>query len=186
MHCYSRFRVVPKNLPFTTMPVEEAMKSVILQMAQNVTETWTTSELYSIYTATSRNWSRKQFVYISSKAMSRWEHTLKLFTHTMICLGHVDIPFMPPAPSLYICLLAKRICWYSCLTICVSINMSSCHQICFGIFGKVVYLSSIPTEVAGIVVMTGCSNVWQFFSGSIAGGRSHCFVLLEGISVPGV
>ena len=62
MHCYNRFRAVPKKPPFTTTPMEEAMKSVILEMAQNVTKTWTTSELYTMYTAASGNLSKKQFV----------------------------------------------------------------------------------------------------------------------------
>ena len=44
------------------MPMEEAMKTVISKMAQNVTETWTTSELYSMYTTESGHLSRKQFV----------------------------------------------------------------------------------------------------------------------------
>ena len=51
-----------KKLPFTTTPVEEAMKYVISKMTQNVTETWTTSELYAMYTAASGNLSRKYFV----------------------------------------------------------------------------------------------------------------------------
>ena len=59
MHCYNRFRAVPKKPPFTTTPMKEAMKSVISEMAQNVTETWTTSELYSMYTAASGNLSKK-------------------------------------------------------------------------------------------------------------------------------
>ena len=61
-HCYNSFRVVPKKLSSTTMPLEEAMKSIISKIAQNVTETWTTSELYSMYTAASGHLSRKQFV----------------------------------------------------------------------------------------------------------------------------
>ena len=62
MHCYDRFCAVPKKPPFATMPMEEAMKSVISEMAQNVTEIWTTSELYSMYTAASGNLSKQQFV----------------------------------------------------------------------------------------------------------------------------
>ena len=38
------------------------MKSVISEIAQNVTETWATLELYSMYTVVSGNLSKKQFV----------------------------------------------------------------------------------------------------------------------------
>ena len=51
--CYNKFRFVPLNHPSIVAPVEEALRSVVLTMAENATETWTTSELYSIYLAAS-------------------------------------------------------------------------------------------------------------------------------------
>ena len=43
-------------------PVGEALRSVVMTMAENMTETWTTSELYSMYLAATGTGSRRQFV----------------------------------------------------------------------------------------------------------------------------
>ncbi|XP_068232533.1 uncharacterized protein [Palaemon carinicauda] len=43
-------------------PVEEALRSVVTTMAENMIETWTTSELYSMYLAASGTGSSKHFV----------------------------------------------------------------------------------------------------------------------------
>ena len=43
-------------------PVGEALRSVVTTMAENMTETWTISELYSMYLAASGTVSRRQFV----------------------------------------------------------------------------------------------------------------------------
>ena len=43
-------------------PVEEALRSVVTTMAENMTETWTTLELYSMYLAASGTAARRQFV----------------------------------------------------------------------------------------------------------------------------
>lgn len=60
--CYNRFRVVPVTHPTMMTPVEEALRSVLSTMVENVTETWTTSELYSMYLAASGTVSRRQFI----------------------------------------------------------------------------------------------------------------------------
>jgi len=62
VHCYNRFRVVPVNHPSIMAPVEEALRSLVSKMAENATETWMTSELYSMYLAASGTVSRRQFV----------------------------------------------------------------------------------------------------------------------------
>ena len=41
-------------------PVEEALRSVLTTMAEKLTETWTISELYSVYPATSGTVSGRQ------------------------------------------------------------------------------------------------------------------------------
>ena len=51
--CYDKFRVVPVSRPPMMAPVEEALRSMVTTMAENMTETWMTSELYSMYLATS-------------------------------------------------------------------------------------------------------------------------------------
>ena len=60
--CYNSFRVVAVTHPPTKEPEEEALRLVISTMAENVTETWTTSEVYSMYNAASGTLSKKQFV----------------------------------------------------------------------------------------------------------------------------
>ena len=50
--------------------------------------------------------SSSDTVYTCSMAMSRWAHTLKLFTNTATCSGLVEMPFMPPEPFprlMYVC-----------------------------------------------------------------------------------
>ena len=60
--CYNTFRVVSLPRPSMMAPVGEALKSVVTTMAENMTETWTISELYSTYLAASGTVSRRQFV----------------------------------------------------------------------------------------------------------------------------
>ena len=52
--------------PCPAPPVGEALSSVVTMMAENMTETWTTSELYAMYLAASSMYlatvSRRQFV----------------------------------------------------------------------------------------------------------------------------
>jgi len=43
-------------------PVGEALRSMVMTMAENMTDTWTTLELYSMYLAASGTVSRRQFV----------------------------------------------------------------------------------------------------------------------------
>ena len=60
--CYDKFRVVPISRPSMMTPVEEALRSVVTTMAENMTDTWTTTELYDMYLAASGTVSRRQFV----------------------------------------------------------------------------------------------------------------------------
>ena len=60
--CYNRFRIVSVTRPSITEPLEEALRSVLSMMAENATESWTTSELYAMYVAASGTVSRRQFV----------------------------------------------------------------------------------------------------------------------------
>lgn len=59
VQCYNRFRVIPVTHPTMLTPVDEALRSVLLHMTDNVTETWTTTELYSMYQAASGTVSKK-------------------------------------------------------------------------------------------------------------------------------
>ena len=59
---YNRFRIVSVTRPSITEPLEEALRSVLSMMAENATESWTTSELYVMYVAASGTVSRRQFV----------------------------------------------------------------------------------------------------------------------------
>ena len=43
---YNRFRIISVTRPSITEPLDEALRSVLLIMAENATESWTTSELY--------------------------------------------------------------------------------------------------------------------------------------------
>ena len=60
--CYDKFRVVSVSRPSLMAPVEEALRFVVTTMAENMTETWTTSDLYSMYLAASGTVSRRQFL----------------------------------------------------------------------------------------------------------------------------
>ena len=60
--CYNRFRIAYVTRPSITEPLEEALSSVLSMMAENATESWTTSELYVMYVAASGTGSRRQFV----------------------------------------------------------------------------------------------------------------------------
>jgi hypothetical protein len=59
---YKMFCVVPVTRPSIMAPVEEALRSVLSTMAENATEDWTKSELYSLYLAASGTVSRRQLV----------------------------------------------------------------------------------------------------------------------------
>ena len=59
--CYNRFCAIPVK-PITMEPDEEALRSVITVMTDNMTETWTTSEFYLQYTAASGVLSKRQFI----------------------------------------------------------------------------------------------------------------------------
>ena len=59
---YNRFRIVSVTRPSITETLEEAVRSVLSIMAENATESWTTSELYVMYVAASGTVSRRQFV----------------------------------------------------------------------------------------------------------------------------
>ena len=48
---YNRFRIVSVTRPSITKTLEEAVRSVLSIMAENATESWTTSELYVMYVA---------------------------------------------------------------------------------------------------------------------------------------
>ena len=60
--CYNRFRIVPVIRPSFVTPVEEALRSVISTMAENVTDTWTTSDLYFMYLCASGTVLKRQFM----------------------------------------------------------------------------------------------------------------------------
>ena len=59
---YNRFRIVSVTRPSITETLQEALRSVLSIMADNATESWTTSELYVMYVAASGTVSRRQFV----------------------------------------------------------------------------------------------------------------------------
>ena len=59
---YNHFRIVSVTRPSITETLEEALRSVLSMMAENATESWTTSELYVMYVAASGTVSRLQFV----------------------------------------------------------------------------------------------------------------------------
>ena len=59
---YNCFRIVSVTRPSITETFEEAVRSVLSIMAQNATESWTTSKLYVMYVAASGTVSRLQFV----------------------------------------------------------------------------------------------------------------------------
>ena len=59
---YNRFRIVSVTRPSITETLEEALRAVLSIMAENATESWTTSELYVMYVAASGTVSRRQFV----------------------------------------------------------------------------------------------------------------------------
>ena len=48
--------------PSITEPLEEALRAFLSMMAENVTESWTTSELYAMYLAASGTVSIRQLV----------------------------------------------------------------------------------------------------------------------------
>ena len=58
----NRFRIVSVTRPSITEPLEEALRFVLSMMAENATESWTTSELYAMYVAASGTASRRQFM----------------------------------------------------------------------------------------------------------------------------
>ena len=59
---YNHFRIISVTRPSITEPLEEALGSVLSNMAENATESWTTSELYVMYVSASGTVSRQQFV----------------------------------------------------------------------------------------------------------------------------
>ncbi|KAG1674268.1 hypothetical protein GQR58_015168 [Nymphon striatum] len=60
--CYNKFRVVPVSRPSMMAPVEDALRSVVTTMSENMVETWTTTELYSMYIAASGTVTKRQFL----------------------------------------------------------------------------------------------------------------------------
>ena len=61
--CYDKFRVIPLSRPsMMTASLEEALRSVVTTMTEHMKETWTTTELYSMYVDASGTVARRQFV----------------------------------------------------------------------------------------------------------------------------
>lgn len=74
-HCYDSFR--PRSTcPPIIEPDEMALRSVISTMTENMTETWTTAELFSKYLSASGTLSKKQFV---SSVTSHFGEELLMF-----------------------------------------------------------------------------------------------------------
>ena len=59
--CYDRFRIIPMKT-LCSVPSEEALQKVISMMNMNANDTWTTSELYSMYLAEAGELSKRQFI----------------------------------------------------------------------------------------------------------------------------